>query len=145
MRLQTLELMLDQVIFGTKGWDILFVRKTWIWWGGGACGSVVDWIFVSHPPEFIWWNSIPQFDGLRWWSLWEVIRIRSNIRLEASWLNLCPCESQKRVSSPFLLSAMWGSSACDYFCQEVVSSLQLRRGPSSELNHVGTLIQIFSL
>lgn len=43
--------------------------------GGGACGSVVDWIFVSHPPEFIWWNSIPQFDGLRWWSLWEVIRI----------------------------------------------------------------------
>lgn len=47
MRLQTLELMLDQVTLRTKGWNILFVERHRF---EGACGkSVVDWIFVSHP------------------------------------------------------------------------------------------------
>lgn len=88
-------------------------------------------INVCVPSEFICWNPNPWYDGIRMWGLWEVNQV---MRMEPSWTGLVPLPKthQQALSLSF----------CHVRTQEN-SSLQVRRGLSSEFNHAGTLIRNF--
>ena len=58
--------------------------------GSAHMDTVKNWIFGSPHQQIQCWNPTPQWDGVRRWGLWEVIRIKWGCEGGASMMGLVP-------------------------------------------------------